>query len=343
MTRHGFVIRLVPVFILMAAAVPPAAWPDEPPAAARDTAGEEFVPSLDQLVCSHDRFRIASVRHGAVDVLTESDRDFKPVSNLDGRTLVFFRVVTYGDGTFETWKTAICVVNIDGSGFRQLTDGTHADYNPTFLRDGSNRIAFNRYNDTGRHDSQVFLTTPASRPGSEQRVSHPTESAYEWAYSSLKDGRLFVHRIQSAAKREVFLLTPNPGGMGTYERIEMPSNQYFHKACISPSETKITYMYDQDNNGATYNDVRIAWAKLDVPRLRVYDQVFITPDTPETIEEYPKWSPDETEVLYDSNQARGGGDVFQIYAHRIADGTERVLSPNQSRNFQFVCVLGLPK
>jgi len=294
------------------------------------------------LIYSHGRFNIATRREGTLKVLTNTDRDFKPVSSSDGKLAVFFRVVTYGDGRFETWRTAICVIGTDGTGFRQLTDGRSADYNPTFMRDDTNRIVFNRYNRTGRRESEIYMTSPGSEIGAERKVSHPTVPAYEWVYSTLKDGRLFVHRIQSQ-EREVYLLTPKPGGLGQYERVTMPSNQYFHKACISPSETKITYMYDQDNNGATYADARIAWARFDAKALKVHDQKLITPDSPTTIEEYPKWSPDESMVLYDSNKANGGGEIYQIYAHRIADGVERVLSPDPKRNDQFVCVFGLPK
>jgi Tol biopolymer transport system component len=294
------------------------------------------------LIFSNSRFNIATRREGVFKVLTHTDCDFKPVSSPDGTRAVFFRVKSHGDGRFETWRTAICVIGTDGTGFRPLTDGRYADYNPTFVRDGTDRIVFNRYNRTGRRESEIYVTTPTSEIGSEQKVSHPTVPAYEWVYSTLKDGRLFVHRIRSQ-EREVYLLTPNPGGLGKYERVTMPSSQYFHKACISPSETKITYMYDQDNNGATYADARIAWAQFDAKRLRVSDQKLITPDSPTTIEEYPKWSPDESIVLYDSNKANGGGEIYQIYAYRIADGVERVLSPDPKQNDQFVCVLGLPK
>jgi Tol biopolymer transport system component len=294
------------------------------------------------LVFSHGRFNITLVHDGTLKVLTHTDRDFKPVSSPDGQLAVFFRVAAYGDGSFETWRTAICVINTDGTGFRQLTAGKYADYNPTFLRDGTNRIVFNRYARKARGISEILITTPTAEPASEQTVSHPSVPAYEWVYSTLKDGRLFIHRIQSA-EREVYLLTPNPGGLGKYERVTMPSNRYFHKACISPDETKITYMDDYDNNGATYADARIAWARFDAKGLRVYDPTLITPDSPTTIEEYPKWSPDGSMVLYDSNKANGGGDIYQIYAYRIADGIERLLSHDPKQNDQFVCVLGLPK
>lgn len=304
--------------------------------------GPAAVAAPSDLVFSHGRFNVTTQRGGVLKTLTQTDRDFKPVSSLDGRHAVFFRVTTYGDGTFETWRTSICVIGTDGAGFRQLTDGRYADYNPTFLRDGTNRIVFNRYNRTGRRQSEIYQTTTTAAPGDEVRLSHPTEPAYEWVYSSLKDGRLFVHRIQSR-EREVYLLTPNPGGLGKYERVKMPSNQYIHKACIAPSETRITYMLDGDNDGATYADARIAWARLDVKGLRVHDEHLITSDSPTTIEEYPKWGPDESIVLYDSNRASQGGPIYQVYAHRIADGVERLLSLDPKRNDQFVCVLGLPK
>jgi hypothetical protein len=293
------------------------------------------------LCFSHSHFNIATMIEGKVHVLTRSNRDYKPVSSPDGKRLVFFRVRTYGDGTFETWRTAIHVVDVDGSGLRQLSSGEFADYNPTFLRDGSNRIAFSRYNRTGKRHSEIFLTSANAEIGAEQRVSHPSIPAYEYVYSSLRDGRLLIHRIESE-EREVYLLTPVAGGIGHYERVQMPSNHYVHKLCISPSETKITYMFDNDNNGATYNDVQIAWARFDAKALRVWDQKLITPDDRATIDEYPKWSPDETMVLYDSDKGAPGKGVMQVYAHRIADDMEQILSLDPKANDQFPCVLGFP-
>jgi Tol biopolymer transport system component len=311
------------------------------PTPERESTGDATASASLPLCFSHTRFNISTMIEGKVRVLTDSNRDFKPVSNLDGKTLVFFRVQTYGDGSFETWRTAIYVVNVDGSGLRQLTSGKFADYNPTFLRDGSNRIAFSRYNQDGKRHSEVFLTTPQAEIGAEQRVSHPTKPAYEYVYSSLKDGRLLVHRIETE-EREVYLLTPSPGALGKYERVQMPTNHYVHKLCISPSETKITYMFDNDNNGATYNDVQITWARFDAKSLKVWDEKRITPDDRATIDEYPKWSPDETMVIYDSDKAAPGKGVMQIYSHRIADGVERILSLDPRENDQFPCVLGFP-
>jgi len=208
----------------------------DPPAARVEVPRDPALAASLPLCFSHSRFNIATMKKGQVQVLTTGNRDFKPISSPDGKTLVFFRVRTFGDGTFETWRTALYVVNTDGSGLRQMTSGDYTDYNPTFMRDGSNRIAFNRYNRIGWRTSEIYLTSPDAKIGAEQRVSHPTVPAYEWVHSSLKDGRLFIHRIQSE-EREVYLLTPIPGSLGKYERVQMPSNHFVHKVCISPITT----------------------------------------------------------------------------------------------------------
>ncbi len=220
--------------------------------------------------------------------------------------------MSFGDGvSFLTWKTKRCVIRYDGTGFRELTSGKFADFNPTFLRDGMNRSVFNRHNSHGKHQCEIFITTIDASPGAEVRVSHPTIKSYEWVYSSLKAGRLSIHRIESE-EREVCLLKPNPGGLGEYERVSMPSNRHIHKANISPSETKILYMLECDDDLTSYGDVQIAWARFDAPGLRVYDEQVITDSGPDTVVEYPKWSEDEELIVYDSNKLQGGGPVSTL-------------------------------
>jgi hypothetical protein len=184
------------------------------------------------IAVSFNTYNIATIDNGKTNVLTDSDRDFKPVSSADGKYLVFFRVESFGDGvSFLTWTTKLCVVNYEGGGFRELTSGEHADFNPTFMRDGTNTIVFNRYHRETK-TCEIYITTPDASPGDEVKVSHPIIDSYEWVYSSLKDGRLFVHRIETDA-REVYLLKPNPGGLGEYQRISMPSNKHIHRPFCS--------------------------------------------------------------------------------------------------------------
>jgi hypothetical protein len=79
----------------------------------------------------------------------------------------------------------------------------------------------------------------------------------------------------------------------------------------------------------------------------MYDPVIITPDLPKSVEEYPKWSPDETMVIYDSGKEFAGTPktpmpIHQLYAYRIADGVERRISPNRDEDDRTACVLGCP-
>ena len=295
------------------------------------------------IAVSFNTYNIATIENGKTNVLTDTDKDFKPVSSADGKHLTFFRIESWGDGaSFLTWKTKLCVINWNGTGFRELTSGEFSDFNPTFTRDGTNRIIFNRYNRHGTDGCEIFVTTLDASPGDEQKISHPTIDSYEWVYSSLKDGRLFVHRIETK-EREVYFLDPNPGSLGEYQRISMPSSKHVHKANISPSETKITYMLDHDDDWTSYEDVQIAWAKLDVPGLRVYDEKTIAERDPKIVVEYPKWNHDETVIIYDSNKLHGGGLLYQLYAYRLSDGVEENITPDNDLNYQVCSIRGIPK
>jgi len=77
--------------------------------------------------------------------LTSDHQDYKPTWSKTGDKLTFFRFVSKGRG-FHTWRTKICVVNIDGTGFRELTIGDYPDFNPTWTRDDSNLIIITEMN-----------------------------------------------------------------------------------------------------------------------------------------------------------------------------------------------------
>ena len=78
--------------------------------------------------------------------LTMGHWDFKPSWSKTGDMLVCFRRLK-DDPVTVNWKTAIFVINVDGTGFHQLTDGTRTDFNPTWTRDGRNTPIWNRKND----------------------------------------------------------------------------------------------------------------------------------------------------------------------------------------------------
>lgn len=266
--------------------------------------------------------------------LTDSGNDFKPSWSPDGSMLTFFRTERYGRD-FKDWRSKICVINADGTGFRELTTAEVPNFNPTWTRDGTNRIIFNRFSPRGDSRNQVYWIAPTDSPGDEELLSDPNFTNYEWANSGLRDGRIFVDRFTGSAFQSL-LLTPDSG---KYEEIERPTDLQWHKLSVSPSETKVAYMLDYDNNIPTYNDSVICYASFDVAALRIYDQVQVTPDERTRIQEYPAWNRDESLIVYDSNEQ----GLYQVYAYQIADGKTIRLSTRETSVDQFADFEGLPK
>jgi hypothetical protein len=167
---------------------------------------------------SSDDLRITVHAYGQERRVLTSGDDFKPSWSKTGSLLTFFHALQYG-AEFAQWKTKLCVIRADGTGLRELTNGSYADFNPTWTRDGTNLIIFNRYAVRGADANDIFFISPTGSVGDEVRVSNP-DNRYEWGFSGLRDGRLFIDRVSWATappQARSFLLTPNPGGIGTYE------------------------------------------------------------------------------------------------------------------------------
>jgi hypothetical protein len=290
---------------------------------------------------SSDNLRITINQYGRErQFLTQGHDDYKPTWSRTGSMLAFFRVQSYGS-TFAQWKTRLCLVHVDGTGFRELTDGRYADFNPTWTRDGTNRIILNRYAVGGSDRNDVYLVAPRGGQDGFVLVSNPA-NGYEWAFSGLADGRIFVDRVTWGAGPPVarsFLLTPRPGGVGVYEEIARPTTRLWHKLSVSPSETKVAYMLDFDGDMSTYKDVVLFYADFDGERLVVEDPVAITGDDPNDVCEYPRWSADESLIIYDSNRS----GTYQMYAYRLADGVTARISTDAASNSQFGSFENVPK
>jgi hypothetical protein len=106
-------------------------------------------------------------------------------------------------------------MNRDGSGLRELTDGTAADFNPVWTRNGTDRILFNRVITEGDQiRSEVRWTPPDAAKGEDMLLSDPARAHF--GYSILKDGRIL---LREQATLTYYLMTPNPGGTPTYEQL----------------------------------------------------------------------------------------------------------------------------
>lgn len=270
--------------------------------------------------------------------LTSDHIDFKPSWSTTGDKLTFFRRISKGKTGFTSWRTKICVANTDGTDLRELTTGEYPDLNPTWTRDGSNMIVFNRLSTVPAWKNQIYIISPDDSLGEEQLVSHPSNQYYEWANSTLKDGRIFIDRFNNDYAKS-FLLTPNPGNMGKYEEINRPDERLWHKLSISPSETKVAYMLDNDRKLWTYNDAVIAIAEFDKDKLTVNKPIIITEMNLENIYEYPRWTEDEKHLVYDSNKSGN----YQIYAYNLKNKTTIRVSPDSNRNYRFAHCENMPK
>jgi AraC family transcriptional regulator len=318
----------LPVRRVTSSAASPAA--DAPPAGAMTPSDSRWAASEDLRITIHSPDE-------PPQVLTSGHMDFKPSWSPDGSKLTFFRLMVSG-AEFKDWRTKLCVINADGTGFRELTSGQYPDFNPTWTRDGSMRILFNRYSTEGGWRNKIYWTTATASPGEEELISDPDYPDFEWVTGALKDGRLLVDRV-SATSALTFLLTPRPGRAGRYQRIARPTDRVWHKLTLSPSERRVAYMLDHDRNGATYEDVVLCYADFDAATLTISNQVAITESDSHSIDEYPAWSRDESVILYDAN-ALGR---YQIFAYHLADGTTSRVSPRTDRDYQFVALEGLPR
>ena len=117
-----------------------------------------------------------------------------------------------------------------------------------------------------------------------------------------------------------------------------PTRQLWHKLSVSPSERRVAYMLDNDDNMSTYRDVVLYYADFDKATLTVSNPVAITDNDPNDVCEYPRWSADESLILYDSNRS----GVYQMYAYRLADRMTARLSDGTT-NSQFGSFEDVPK
>jgi len=301
----------------------------------------------------------ASRREGATpdfpnQKITSGHQDMVPSWRREGGKIVFFRVTKFTPKV-ATWKTAICVINTDGTGFRQITDGCMTNYDPTWTRDGKNDIIFSRYDD-GKKQSVIYRTTAESQPGEEVVISELDHS--EFALSSLRDSRLFITSTRDFANAVYYLLTPKDvalfptgkprlshpkDGGGIYEPVtfNFPLEGYLDQLSVAPSETKITYEYKAGWAGFEYTGKTLYIADFNLKTRTVSNPVAITDTNPcaMTMTLFPRWTKDESAVVYQSNKTGRN----QLYMYRLKDSSTIQISTNEKANYANPCGEETPK
>lgn len=261
--------------------------------------------------------------------LTTGHMDFKPSWSKTGDMLVCFRR-TKSDLVTVNWKSSIFVINVDGTGFHLLSDGTRTDFNPTWTRDGFNTPIWNRKNDkAGRFI--VMQGRVNGKPGEEVALTDPR--FHNWAHSCLADGRILVNAAHPTLGWGVFLMTAGGGGKARYEPIqwELGAKGRMHRASISPSEKKICFEY-------------LAGTKFTEPGHTLYIADFNAREHTITNLEaianqdgkpiwfaYPRWIDGESAVVYHSGETGKN----QLYVYRLEDGSTRRISTNRRADYRY--------
>lgn len=261
--------------------------------------------------------------------LTTGHWDFKPSWSRTGDMLVCFRRLK-DDPVTAKWKTAIFVINVDGTGFHQLTDGTRTDFNPTWTRDGRNTPIWNRKNDqTGRYF--VMRGKVGDKPG--QEVAVTDEAFHTWAHSCLTDGRILVNAAHPTLGSGVYLITPRDGTKPAYERVEceLVKKGQLHRASISPSEKRICFEFLP---GSTFKEPghTLYIADFDAEKRTITNLKAIANEAgKEHWYAYPRWIEGEAAVVYHLNQTGKG----ELYVYRLQDGSTTRVSTNAGADYRY--------
>jgi Tol biopolymer transport system component len=261
--------------------------------------------------------------------LTSGHVDFKPSWSKTGDMLVCFRR-TKDDPVTVNWKSAIFIINVDGTGFHQLSDGTRTDFNPTWTRDGRNTPIWNRKNDrTGGFF--VMQGRVGGQPGQEVAL---TDSAFHtWGHSCLMDGRILVNSRHPVLGWGVYLLACKDGAKPVYERVDCALNSQgqLHRASISPSEKKICFEFLK---GSVFTEPghTLYIADFDATARTITNlKVIANQEEKPYWYAYPRWIDGESAVVYHLNSTGKG----ELYVYRLEDGSTRRISTNPAADYRY--------
>ena len=263
----------------------------------------------------------------------KGQEDFKPSWSKTGDMLVFFRRVK-NDRVVTNWRTAICVIKVDGTGFHMLSDGTHTDFNQTWTRDGSNTPIWNRRNlKTGGFI--VMKSKVGNRPGQEVALTDPRH--HTWAYTCLMDGRILVQSAHPKQGWGYFLMTPKTGGTPRYERIdcELAKKGLLDRVSVSPSEDKVCF---EHQIGHKHNPIgrTLYVADFDAKKLAISNpKPFANLERKPQWFAYPRWTKGEKAIVYHASRA--------LYLYTLKDGSTKRVSTNPRADYRYPHGERMPK
>ncbi len=265
--------------------------------------------------------------------LTTGHWDFKPSWSKTGDMLVFFRRLK-NDPDVSKWKTAIHVINVDGTGLHPLSDGTHTDFNQTWTRDGTNTPIWNRKNPkTGGY--RVMASKVGARPGDE--IALTDKRYHTWAFTCLMDGRILVRSKHPDLGWGYYLMTPRDKTEPGFERIscDLEKTGVLDRVSLSPSEKKICFEFQpgfkKQVPGRTLYVGDFDAEKRAITNLKA----FANADGKPIWFAYPRWSRDESSIVYHAGK--------KLFLYKLSDGSTRKVSTNDRADYRYPHMEGAPK
>ncbi len=259
-------------------------------------------------------------------VLTEGTQDLKPSWSMDGTKIVFFRIISGSTADLMTCKTKLCVINSDGTGLVELTNGSNGDFNATFMRDGSNRIIFLRLNQTTGNWATYIINLNGPQ-GSELAITDLSRS--EAGFTTTRSGKVLGNYHASAG---IGSLVFNPGSVGTYTTLNIDgARPYWDHYSLSMDETKLVteVCYSTTSNR---NNFSVSIADINMNTYSITNvRTMVTPNSAYW-DGYPRWSPDGKYVLFHSNKT----GKYLLYLYEVSTGNVSVL-PLSTNNYLFPC------
>ena len=264
----------------------------------------------------------------------KSWEDFKPSWSKTGDMLIFFRRVK-NDPVVVKWKTKICIINADGTGFHELTDGKNTNFNQTWTRDGTNTPIWNRRNlKTGGF--MIMKSKVGAKPGQEVCITNP--KYHNWAYSCLIDGRILVQCMHPKQGWGYFLMTPNPKGEPKYQRIDtagLAGKGLLDRISISPSEDKVCF---EHQIGHKHNPIgrTLYVADFDAGKLAFTNvKAFANAERKKRWYAYPRWTKGEKAIVFHATP--------ELHLYTLKTGVTAKVSTNPRAEYRYPHGAGMPK
>ena len=257
--------------------------------------------------------------------LTTGHWDFKPSWSKTGDKLVFFRRLVHAKEV-HNWKTAICIINADGSEFHQITDGTHTDFNQTWTRDGKNTPIWNRRK-PGGGGYQVMAGKIGGTPGEEVAL---TGKGYNtWAFTCLKDGRFLVVSTPPGKERGYYLMKVKIGSEPEFQRIrcELDKGGVLARISLSKDESKVCFEYQKGfKKSVPGRTLYVADFDVQAPAIK-NAKPFANKEGKRVWFAYPRWTRDQSSIAYHAGRA--------LFLYELESGKTRKVSTDAGADYRY--------